>query len=307
MNTTLPSSIRYVKSGKGGKWWGAAKSRSEVHCGWRKVPADLIEKADVGAIEALPTDIRGATQEFNALCDLLVRPSQHIWMTFAEGCMWWCTVQDGVVVNPLRESETEGHFWLKCALPWRCESVTGRHLATGNLPGIVTATAGFRATVCTPGGAKEALRIIKGEEDADALAATKARQTYETAVSVLVARLSPQDFELLTDLILTRTGWLRLGVLGGNTEGVDLEVQNAAVDEIAFVQVKSVAAQAILDDYVKRFARQRTRYARMIFVVHTPQGILQAPAGEPIQVWDRTRISELVVRLGLERWVADRL
>jgi hypothetical protein len=304
---SIPATIRYIKNGAGGKWWPMARKRHQVHCGWSGVPGKLLKRGDIDAIWALPAAQRGSTQDFNALRDLLARPSQHVWMTFAEGCLWWCTVKDGAVVNPAGEGENEGHFWLECAQPWSCESMTGRHLAIGNLPGNVTATAGFRATVCTPRGAETALRIIRGDVDADAKAVEHARHAYESAVAALVARLSPQDFELLTDLILTRTGWLRLGQLGGTRGDVDLEVQNAAADEIAFVQVKSVASQRILDDYVERFRQQRNRYARMIFVVHSASSCLSIPSDEPIQLWDRQRVAELVVRVGLERWVTDRL
>jgi len=57
------------------------------------------------------------------------------------------------------------------------------------LPGIVTATAGYRATICEPKGAREILRIIRNEEDADARGAALARQAYEDAVAKLIARL----------------------------------------------------------------------------------------------------------------------
>jgi hypothetical protein len=68
---------------------------------------------------------------------------------------------------------------------------------------------------------------------------------------------------------------MRLAEAGGTTEGVDIEVQNATAEEIAFVQVKSRAAQAVLDDYV--------------------------------QVWNDDRIAQLSVQLGLGDWVAKRL
>ena len=45
-----------------------------------------------------------------------------------------------------------------------------------------------------------------------------ARQVYEAAVARLVARLGDKDFEVLTDLILGRSGWACLAKLGGVTE-----------------------------------------------------------------------------------------
>ena len=51
---------------------------------------------------------------------------------------------------------------------------------------------------------------------------------------------------MLVDLILSRSGWARLAKLGGTTEGIDIEAENASAGEIAFVQVKSSATQATL-------------------------------------------------------------
>ena len=43
---------------------------------------------------------KGATQDANQLHDLLDAPSKHVWVTFEDGCLWWCTVRDGAVINP---------------------------------------------------------------------------------------------------------------------------------------------------------------------------------------------------------------
>jgi hypothetical protein len=114
---------------------------------------------------------------------------------------------------------------------------------------------------------------------------------YEVAVAKLVTRLGEKDFEVLIDVILSRTGWDRLEKLGGVTEGIDLEVENAAADEIAFVQIKSSATQAILDDYVARFNERRDRYKRMTFAVHSPKGKLIPPDDRSVQVWTGRTIS----------------
>lgn len=310
MLSFLPKSVRYVKNGEGGRWWAAAKARSEIHLGWRSVPHALLRTGDLAAIKTLIQGQyggkSGATQDFNMLQALLDHPSKHVWVTFEEGCMWWCTVRDEIETNEDGEVGA-GHFWLGCDQPWSNRSAGGRHLAIANLPGVITTTAGFRGTVCEPRGWQAVLRIIHDEQDEDAAAAEQARRTYETAVGKLVARLGEKDFELLIDLILARTGWVRLAKLGGATEGIDIEAENVAVNEIAFVQVKSVAGQDVLDDYVSRFMERRERYHRMIFAVHSSNGVLTPPAGQPIQVWTGEWIAKLVVQLGLGDWAATRL
>ena len=159
----LPNSVRYVKNGEGGKWWKAAKAHGQVHAGWRIVPPDLLRAADMTAIEPLIRSHfgakRGATQDFNALRTLVDHPSRHLWVTFEDGCMWWCTVRDGIEVNPDGDMSNQEHFWLTCALPWSDHSVGGlRQLATRDLPGA--AAAGFKGAVCEPKAWREILRVI---------------------------------------------------------------------------------------------------------------------------------------------------
>lgn len=307
----LPNSVRYVKLGAGGRWWKAAKELGQIHFGWKAVPDEALAAADYDVIERT---IRheygskpGATQDFRAVRSVLDAPSRHVWVAYQDGFLWWCTVRDGIALNPAGEGPDLGHFWLTCDRPWSDRSLGGRHLALSELPGIVGATSGFQGTACTPGGWREILRILTDTEDPAVMAAAQARGAYETAIGALVARLGPKDFELLVDLLLSRTGWSRLEKLGGSTEGIDVEVENPALDEIAFVQVKSRANQQVLDDYVGRFLDRRERYARMIFAVHTPKGRIDPPADLPVQVWNAPRISHLVVRLGLGDWVANRV
>ena len=275
------------------------------------MPGKLLIKPDFAEIERRMRvqygSKRGATQDFNQLRDLIDTPSQHVWITFEDRYLWWCTVVDGATVNPDGESSKKGNFWLACDRPWSNRSLNGKLLAMADLPGTVTTVAGFKGTVCTPRAWHEILRIIHDEKDPDVALATLARAEYKQAVEKIVKRLSPQDFEQLIDLILTRTGWVRISTLGKVLKGIDLEAENRTADEIAFVQVKSSATQRVLNDYVEQFSNQRDRYARMIFAVHSPSGELTAPADLPIHLWTCDRVAEFVVHAGLGEWVESRL
>lgn len=312
----LPDTVRYIKNGPGGRWWPAAKGKGQLHCGWREVPKGTLEAGDLAAakeiIERYFEQHGGAkgvaTRDFEALKHLLVHPSQHIWMTFAERRLWWCTVKDGVEAEPdgSPEASDHGHFWLTCERPWSDRALDGRVLDISDIPGTITATAGFRATVCKPNYPEAVLRLIRGEVDPAVATTRAARQAFTETVSTLVGALHDKDFELLVDLILARAGWARIARLGGNGADIDVEVQNQAANEIAFVQVKSRADQATLDDYVARFQDQRERYARMIFAYHRQHGPLTAPEGQPIQLWNGRKLAELVVSLGLSDWLEKR-
>lgn len=308
----VPNSVRYVKNGKGGRWWKAARENRELHVGWSDIPSDLLSSPDLPRIEALIRASfgprKGATQDFNALCDLLRDASERVWVTFEDGYLWWCTVKEGATVNPEGQSSARGHFWLACDGPWSNRTIHGKLLSFSDLPGTVTTTAGFQGTVCTPTGGAQILRIIRDEIDPDATAASDARRTYERAVLRLITRLSWKDFEQLIDLILARTGWTRISTLGKTREGIDTEAENLTAGEIAFVQVKSSATQEVFDDYVERFTERRDFYARMIFAVHSPKGSLKLPDELPaVQLWTGEQIAQRVVRLGLGEWVESKI
>ncbi|MBN8736288.1 MAG: restriction endonuclease [Xanthomonadales bacterium] len=307
----LQNSVRYVKNGRNGQWWKAAKENSQIHLGWKTIPRELLQAPDLIAIERIIKNYygtkRGATQDVNALHDALDAPSRHIWTTFQDGYMWWCTAKDGAIPNPRGESADEGNFWLNCDRPWSNRSLNGTLLAMPDLPGSVTKTAGFRGTICTPRAWQSVLRIIRGETDPDAANAGKARANYESAVLQMIKRLSWKDFEQLIDLILTRSGWVRISTVGKTREGVDIDAENVAVGEIAFVQVKSAADQGVLANYIERFEQRRDYYARMIFAVHSPTGMLTPPPDTPVQIWSGDLLARLAVRTGLGEWVETRL
>ncbi len=309
MVDTLPTSVRYIKLGEKGGWWKAARDGNQVHAGWQEIGGDVLSFGTWDRIETAYKDAypSGRTQDLNALRSLAEQPSQHIWITFEDDCMWWCTVKDGITVNPDSQSKDRGHFWLTCATGWSDHSLGRRHLTTSKLPGIVTRTAGFKATIGEPSASKAIRRIIGDETLPEVAIAKKAREAYQESVALLIKLLGPKDFELLVDLILSRSGWLRLEKRGGSRAAVDLEVENIATGEKAFVQVKCAATQAELNKSVESYEAAGQHYQRMIFACHSPDGTLTPPADKRVDVWAESKIANRVVKLGLGDWVEGRL
>ncbi len=311
----IPNLVRYVKNGKGGKWWPVAKAKGQIHAGWKIIPANLIEhpgdfsaiRREYGESQEVSKNAGARKKDLNQLLSLLDSPSAYVWITFEAGFLWWCTVDDQAAANPQEENAARGHFWLTCKRPWSNLSLKGRLLARADLPGIVDRVAGFRDTLCKPREEQAILRIIRDEVNPHVVEAVEARNVYEQTVGRMVSQLKWQDFEQLIDLILARTSRARISKTGGYQEGFDIEAQNLAADEIAFVQIKSEATQATLSDYVSRFTERRDRYARMVFAVHKVRGPLTLPSGLPVQVWTGERLATLVVRLGLGEWIGNRL
>jgi hypothetical protein len=126
MIENLPqTSVLYVKNGEHGKWWQEAKAKGQIHAGWSNMPHDLLTNPDYETIKQREIEdyrkngLKGsAVADANALWRLLDMPSQHVWITFEEGCMWWCTVHNGAVINPTGQDEHTGNFWLVCDRWW---------------------------------------------------------------------------------------------------------------------------------------------------------------------------------------------
>lgn len=89
--------------------------------------------------------------------------------------------------------------------------------------------------------------------------------------------------------------------------GVPVTVPRAEAFAVHKLIVAASPTQATFEEYVERFNRQRERFARMIFAVHSPKGKLAPPPGHPIQMWTGEKIAELAVRLGLGDWIAKRV
>lgn len=87
-------SVRYVKNGARGQWWQAAKAKGQVHAGWSNISAKSLRSHDFALISEMIKEKfggrRGAAADLNALRCLLDSPSQHIWITFEDDCLWWC-------------------------------------------------------------------------------------------------------------------------------------------------------------------------------------------------------------------------
>jgi len=297
----LPNSVLYVKNGaKKWKWWETAKQKQQIHAGWKNIPAADIRNFDPTNIARIFKRVyrKDTRASLNALKRLLDRPSQHIWITAEEGCLWWCLVKDRAKASD-HEKDGHGHFWLECARPWSNESIAGNRLALSDLPGSVAKVAGFKGTVCKPEAWEQVRRIILDQPDKPASDVNRHRMGYEQAMKNLIRSLGHKDFEQLVELILARSGWERISrETGGVQEGIDLDVQNPAMDERAFVQVKSTADQKTPDQYIRRFQRQKETYSRLIFAVHSPKGRLRARQ-KNVHIWSGDEISYLVVRLGL--------
>ena len=121
----------------------------------------------------------------------------------------------------------------------------------------------------------------------------------------MIRQLDWRDFETLVDLIFARGGWQRSSVLGKNQADLDLILVQPTLGETAWVQIKSGASQAELDDYLGRFRRDGS-CDRFFFICHSAAGALNLPAEPGLHLWTAGRISDAAIDAGLFDWLMDR-
>ncbi|MCH7735758.1 MAG: restriction endonuclease [Chloroflexi bacterium] len=169
----------------------------------------------------------------------------------------------------------------------------------------MTQVAAYRQTVCRVKASDYLLRRINGIEEPVVARAREARAAMIVIATEMISGLHWADFETLVDLIFARTGWQRISRVGGTQADTDMVVEQPTTGETAFVQVKSKAAQAVLDDYIGRFRRSETN-DRMFFICHSPAGALSIDHTAGVHIWAGDRLADASVKAGLFDWLTER-
>ena len=148
------------------------------------------------------------------------------------------------------------------------------------------------------------LRRINGVEEPIIARANEARKAMIVVAVEMIKGLHWADFETLSDLIFARSGWQRSTCVGENLTDIDLIMEQPTTGETAFVQIKSTAGQATVDDYLGRF--RRGGYDRFFFICHSAQGRLILPDEPRLHLFEGERLADAAVKNGLYDWLIER-
>lgn len=308
MNPIAPKDIRYIKLGEGGRWADRCIERGEVPFDYHLIPHDVCLREDWRAVgeylhEAYGLDGRELTNAVREIRDFYTLGSDCLWITFAQGHLWWTFAHPEVEwVGPNQEEGPPRRR--KAVGRWEKLNIKGEPLQIDRLSTRLTQVANYRMTICQVKAPEYAIRRINGEEEPIVTRGRLAQNVLVSIAADMIADLHWGDFETLVDLIFSRSGWQRISRVGGSMKDVDILLQQPATGERAFVQVKSSARQAVLDDYVERF-RSNGTFDRMFFVCHSPQGALRANASERVHVWSGELLATAAVKAGLFDWLTD--
>lgn len=301
-----PTAVRYIKLGAGGEWARSAIGRGELYLDYRHLPHEPCRAGDWAAVGGQlaasgrsPAKVTDALREIR---DFYTLDETCLWITFAEGHLWWTQANREVTWND-RDLADRGPR-VRRTHGWHQTDILGQPLRTDELSSSLTQVAAYRQTLCAVKAKDYLLQRINAEVSPLVAAAAQARQRLIEVAEALIQELHWADFERLVDLLFARGGWHRSSRLGGTVADVDLILDHPLTGERAFVQVKSQATQAVLDDYVQR--SQATQCDRFFFVCHSPRGRLMVPDARQQHLWTGTRLAEVTVKAGLFDWLVTR-
>jgi hypothetical protein len=308
MNPINPKEFRYIKLGRGGSWAQLAFERGELHFGYATVSHDLCLQGDWDAVTRFLTEagrsLGKARDAVREIRDFYTLGSDCLWITFADGHLWWAFAEPEVTWLGVAE-DGQGARMRRTVDGWRKVNIQGEPLRIDDLSTRLTQVAAYRQTVCSVKASDYLLRRINGTEEPVVARAREARSSMIAVATEMIAGLHWADFETLVDLIFARAGWQRISRVGGTQADTDLVLEQPTTGETAFVQVKSKAGQAVLDDYISRFRRSGT-YDRMFFICHSPTGTLSVDDTAGVHIWAGDRLADAAVKAGLFDWLTER-
>ncbi len=308
MGPINPKEFRYIKLGRGGSWAQPAFERGELHFGYRTVSHDLCLRCDWDAVVRSLTEegrsLGKARDAVREIRDFYTLGSDCLWITFADGHLWWAFAEPEVTWLGVGE-DGQGARMRRTVDGWRKVNIKGEPLRIDDLSTRLTQVAAYRQTVCSVKASDYLLRRISGIEEPVVARAREARSAMIVVANEMIAGLHWADFETLVDLIFARSGWQRISRVGGTQADTDLVLEQPTTSETAFVQVKSKAGQAVLDDYIGRFRRSGT-YDRMFFICHSPTGTLSINDMAGVHIWVGDRLADASVKAGLFDWLTKR-
>jgi hypothetical protein len=297
------SHLYYIKLGRGGDWEAESLRDGVLRFGYREAPHDLCARGDwQGVWEAMKTirgDAGAATRDVNQIRAYYEADEHSIFVTFVGGLLYWCRPSGPVELlddRSHRRQTSEG---------WRNTSVNGTLLSADRLSGRLLKVQMFRGTICDVRAGDYLLRKLSDQLSPEVAAAEEAERALMTAIVDLMRLLTWQDFELLVDLIFSTSGWRRVSQVGRTQKTVDLELILPSTAERAFVQVKSQATSAALNDYVARLA-EADAYDRMFFVWHTGDIAEESSPAGVILLGPR-KLSRMVLDAGLSSWLREKV
>jgi hypothetical protein len=304
----------YIKLGEGNRWAKLAFTTGTLRFGFSDISHGMalkcVENRDFRSVKAYYERERGvapgtATRYSNEVREFYTSGSDVLWITFAEGRLWWCFAESEVVPTPETDAEATGARYRRTVTPWSDRDAGDAVLWTNALRGSLTTTAGFRGTICRVREFDYLVCRLNGHTTVATDAVNVARLALIRAVAPLIRGLHWKDFELLVELVMTQGGWRRVSATGGTQHTTDIELELPLTGERALVQVKSSldtsTAARVAEELIEAAGD-----ARVFIAYHTAVGkALDGP--DDVTMIGPETLAEHVVDLGLVTWLTGKV
>ncbi len=296
--------VLFIKLGEGGMYEKECIEKDQtLRLGYSKVPHETCIKGDWKAVKDYYIQIEKtqsyvATSHSNQIKQFYEENEQTLWITFYVNKLWWCFSKPDIT---LLSDKTKTRPVIGT---WSDKDIKGKLLTADNISGKLLRTQGFRGTICSVPERKYALAKINGEQMNEVVEVEVAMNNLKDKLSHLIQHLQWKDFETLIDLIFSRAGWQRVGVIGKTQKTIDLDLFAPVTGEHAIVQIKSQSNLKQFEHYQNEFAKMMTSYDKFFYVVHTPEKDLETYQNDTeTNLYLIDKVTELTISAGFVEWV----
>ncbi|MCE6978601.1 hypothetical protein EI534_14665 [Pseudomonas frederiksbergensis] len=306
MKPISPNKVRFIKLGEGGEWERTCIEENAIRLGYHSPHHEDSLAGNWDDVRQYWLNRRkgkegSATRDINQIRDFYELEESDVWITFYKKKLYWCHAASEVI-------ELEDQSRIRNVIgKWSSTDINGKPLRVENIDGRVTKVQGFRGTICSIDQQDYLVKKINGHTIEEVENATLSLEKLKADTEELIKGLWWHDFELLIDLIFSKSGWQRFSVLGKTEKDIDLDVYAPATQKRAFVQIKSATTRADFEHYVKTF-NEYDQFDEMYFIYHTcHEDLSDVETRHPnIHLWNLKRISGLVVNAGLVEWLINK-
>lgn len=297
---------KFIKLGRKGAWEDMCITDGTIRLGYPEISHDIASSLDSNLIADEYTKAGkskiAATTYANQIMSYYKADKNTIWITFTGGFLYWCRA-DGPIEwlgGSAEDIDRRGARKISTLDGWHNKSLGGTLLYENELSGNLTKVKGYRGTICDIPDLHYLVQKIFDEDISQVAIAKSVRKEALLCLIDLMRMLTPQDFELLVDLVFIGSGWRRMNLIGGVTKDTDMELMLPSTGERAFVQVKSHTDQKQFDLY--QDALEQRYEQRMFYVYHTTKTPIEN-TNPNIHLVNEHALAEMVLNAGLFDWL----
>lgn len=302
----LPESTKayFIKLGAGGEWEPGCLAEGIIKFGYRETPIELCLNGEWEKVKEFWVGKRSkegtASSDMRQIRTFFEASEDDLFITFSKGYLWWCRPTG----TPIVLTEEGGARVRQTVGGWKNTSIGGEPLLISRLSGKLTKTQMYQGTICDVEERAYLLRRINDQRTPELSDAEATEQVLVKQILAMVRLLTPEDFELMVELIFSHSGWQRQSRTGGSQKTIDLDLLLPTTHERAFVQVKSRTNTAQFDEYAEEFS-STDAHARMFYVWHS--GTIDRAPPSNITLWGPDAIGQKVLGAGLLGWLKERV